>query len=208
MLFLSSFHLPLPFWLALACSSGLGSALAERADRNQPMTAEADVLRYDDTRQTSLFTGRVVISKGSMLIRGEQVEIRQDSNGNQFGTVWAANGQPAFFRQKRNQDHEFIEGQAQRIDYDGKADVVTFNGQAVLRRYRGTVLSDETSGNTIVYDNNTDVFRVDGGGGMPSSNNPSGRVRAIVTPKSAFDAPATMGKPLPLQPSTTLESKP
>ena len=36
---------------------------AEKADRNKPMNIEADALRYDDLKQTSVFTGRVVLTK-------------------------------------------------------------------------------------------------------------------------------------------------
>ena len=35
---------------------------AEKADRDKPMNAEADALRYDDLKQRSVFTGNVVIS--------------------------------------------------------------------------------------------------------------------------------------------------
>jgi len=50
------FHLSRPFRsLATALVIGLlcvGAAQAERADRNKPMNAEADALRYDDASQT------------------------------------------------------------------------------------------------------------------------------------------------------------
>ena len=35
---------------------------AEKADRTQPMNAEADALRHDDANQISLFTGNVVVT--------------------------------------------------------------------------------------------------------------------------------------------------
>ena len=156
-----------------------GAALAENADRNLPLNAEADALRYDDARQTSVFTGNVVITKGTIIIRGNQVEVRQDAQGNQFGIV---NGNPGFFRQKREGVDEFIEGTGQRIDYDSKADTVKFTGNAVLKRFKGTQLNDETSGNVIVYNNGTDVFTVDGGTANRTAANPTGRVRAMLTP--------------------------
>ena len=86
--------------------------------------------------------------------------MRQDPQGNQFGVV---TGNPGTFRQKREGLDEFIEGEGSRIDYDSRADTVRFTGNAVLRRYKGTQLNDETRGNVIVYNNSTDVFTVDGG---------------------------------------------
>ena len=47
------------FSLLLACVVLVGPAQAEKADRQKPMNIEADTLRYDDIKQTSVFTGRV-----------------------------------------------------------------------------------------------------------------------------------------------------
>jgi len=188
---------------ALWCA---GSAHAEKADRNLPLNAEADALRHDDARQTSVFTGNVVITKGTILIRGDQVEVRQDAQGNQFGIVL---GKPGFYRQKRDNVEEFIEGTGQRIDYDSKADTVKFTGNAVLKRFKGTQLNDETTGNVIVYNNTTDVFTVDGGVANRTAQNPTGRVRAMLTPvpkEGATPAPTPApAAPATLKPSPQLE---
>ena len=91
-----------PLLLTGCLAAGLlfaAAAQAEKADRNLPLNAESDALRYDDARQTSIFTGNVVITKGTIVIRGAKVEVRQDAQGNQFGIV---NGNPGFFRQKRD----------------------------------------------------------------------------------------------------------
>ncbi len=197
---------PLTALLALACACATPVVLAERADREKPMNAEADALRHDDASQTSVFSGRVVITKGTIQIRGAQVEVRQDPQGHQFGLVLAGPGQAASYRQKRDGVDEHIEGEAQRIEYDGRADQVKFIGQAVLRRYRGTTLSDETAGAVIVYDNQTEVFRVDGGPASASPANPSGRVRATLAPRS--QAEPLPGKPVTLQPSGSIGGKP
>ena len=197
-------HLPrcLPLAALLAGLALAGGAHAERADRNKPLNAEADALRYDDAKQTSVFTGNVVITKGTILIRGAQVEVRQDPQGNQFGLV---TGKPGFFRQKREGLDEFIEGQAARIEYDSKADTVKFTGGAVLRRFKGAQLNDETVGSVITYNSGNDTFSVDGGPGSRTAANPSGRVRAMLTPV-AKDAPSPPPvSPAPLRPSTQLD---
>jgi lipopolysaccharide export system protein LptA len=164
--------------LLIACTLA-GAAQAEQADRLKPMNAESDNLRYDDARQVSIFTGNVVITKGTIVIRGNQVEVRQDAQGNQFGIVL---GNPGYFKQKRDGLNEFIEGEARRIEYDSRADNVRFIGDAVLRRYLGTQLNDETRGSVIVYDNRTEVFTVDSSPAAANPGNPSGRVRATLTP--------------------------
>ncbi len=203
---------PCPIVLLVACLavSCVPTAWAERADRFAPLQAEADALRYDDARQTSVFSGRVLISKGSIRIRADQVEVRQDEQGHQFGVASGSASQRAFYRQKREGVDEYIEGEAERIEYDGRADRVTFRGQAELRRYRGTTLSDQTSGAVIVYDNRNDTFRVDGA--ATAAADPTGaRVRAILTPRRADPAatePAPGGVSAPaLTPSERLEPR-
>lgn len=198
---------PRVVFLPLIWALGCGAALAERADRFKPMNIESDNLRYDDLKQTSVFSGRVVVTKGSIVMRGARIEIRQDPEGNQFGVVTAEPGKRAFYRQKREGLDEFTEGEADSIEYDSKADRVKFIKRAELRRYRGATLNDEITGNVIVYDNIAEVFSVDGGSANPasapsvtSSGTPatSGRVRAILTPKSAG---ASAASPSPVPPA-------
>ena len=199
-------HPPSRFALLLAVGlAACGTAAqAERADRNKPMNVEADALRYDDLKQTSVFTGRVVITKGTIVIRGARVDVRQDAEGYQHGFVTAEPGKLAFYRQKREGVDEFIEGEGETIEYDGKADRVKFVKRAELRRFRGATLSDEMVGSVITYDNGTDTFSVDGGPASPAAG---GRVRAVLAPRGSASAPApaTPAAPARLRPSTTLD---
>jgi len=170
----------LPTALLLACAALCVQAWAEKADRNKPMNVESDVLRYDELQQTTVFSGKVVLTKGSITIRGGKLEVRQDPEGYQYGTVTGSAADPAFFRQKREGVDEFIEGQADALVYNGKADTVRFEKNAVLRRYRGSTLADEVMGAVIVYENLTDKFSVDGSAPGAATK---GRVRATLTPK-------------------------
>jgi lipopolysaccharide export system protein LptA len=197
--------------LALATLLVAPAVRAEKADRNKPMNVEADALRHDDLSQTSVFTGEVVATKGTILIRGARLQVRQDPEGYQYGVVTAEPGKRAFWRQKREGVDEYIEGEGTTIEYDGKADRVKFIGRAEMRRYRGAVLADETQGSVIVYENTTDVFTVDGAalGARQPSASAGGRVRAVLSPRnpaSAASAPAavTPRTAAPLRPSTSM----
>lgn len=199
------------FSLLMAASLAISVTLpvaAEKADRDKPMNAEADALRYDDLKQTSVFTGNVVITKGTTIVRGERVEVAQDPQGYQQATSTAAPGKLAYYRKKRDGVDEYIEGEGERIEYDSKADLVKFIRRAVVRRYAGATLLDETTGAAITYDNNTDVFTVDGGEQNRTAANPTGRIRAMLSPRTAASAPAASPPPpgtAPrLRPSTTL----
>ena len=195
-------------FIVIAVMSTLGllamPAAAEKADRDKPMNAEADALRYDDLKQTSVFTGNVVITKGSTIIRGERVDVRQDAEGYQQATVVAPAGKLAFYRKKRDLVDEFIEGEAELIVYDSRADVVKLTRRAVLRRYNGAVLADETMGSQITYDNVTDVFTVDGGAQNRTAANPTGRVRAVLSPRVTASAAASTAAAVPTGPVPSL----
>lgn len=191
--------------LAVAAGLSLPMAVqAEKADRDKPMNIEADALRYEETRQTSVFTGNVVLTKGTIVMRGTKMDVRQDPQGNQFGLLVGSPERPGFFRQKREGLEEWIEGEGDRIEYDSKADTVLFVGRAVLRRYRGTQLNDESKGSEILYNSQTEVFTVKGGDGSKSAANPGGRVRAMLTPipeEEKKGAPPPAADPAKLRPS-------
>jgi lipopolysaccharide export system protein LptA len=195
--------------LTMALAMAASPVFAEKADRDKPMNIEADALRYDDLKQVTIFTGRVVLTKGTIQIRGQQIEVRQDPEGYQFGRVTSAGDTLAFFRQKREGVDEFIEGEGETIDYDGKADTVKFTKKAQLRRYRGTALADEITGGVIFYENLTDMFTVDGNHSKGVAGAPTGgRVRAMLTPKPEPTATAPGPAVPPLRSSTTLGATP
>lgn len=198
-------------WLMVA-TLGLMSPLvahSEKADREKPMNVEADALRYEETRQTSVFTGNVVLTKGTIVMRGSKMDVRQDPQGNQFGLLVGTPATPGFFRQKREGLEEWIEGEGDRIEYDSKAQTVLFTGRAVLRRYRGAQLNDQSVGSEILYNSLTEVFTVKGGDTSKTAANPTGRVRAMLTPipeeEKAGGAPAQPpAEPAKLRPAGKL----
>ena len=181
---------------ALACVALFaGGAHAEKADRDKPINLEADRVTVDDAKQLATFEGNVVLTQGTLVIRGDRMEVRQDSAGFRHGTAW---GKLAHFRQKREGVDEVIEGWAERIEYDGRADKVQMFTQASMKRGQ-----DEVRGDYISYDAATEFYQVLGGGAKAATpNNPGGRVRAVIQPKPK-DKPAA-APPVMLKPDTGL----
>ena len=198
-----------PILFAIAALAGLAApqaAWAEKADRDKPINVEAEAGSYDGVRQVGVFSGRVVLTKGSILIRGERVETREDPQGYQYAVVQGAPGARALYRQKQDGVDEFLEGEADRIEYDGRADTVRFVQKAELRRLRGATLADEARGELIVYENLSDRVSVDGAP-KSAAGTPPGRFRMMITPRQrAASAPAgDASQPAPaLKPSATL----
>ena len=166
---------------------GVAGAGAEKADRNQPMVVEADKPgSLDMQRQIVTFSGNVVIAQGTLQIRAERVEVREVEGGRRSATATGSSERPATYRQKREGLDETIEGSAERIEYDGRTDTLRFIGQAVVRRLRAGVMADEITGRLITWDNTRELFNVEGG--APTPDNPSGRVRAVLSPTPADGA--------------------
>ncbi|MDP9900410.1 lipopolysaccharide transport periplasmic protein LptA [Variovorax ginsengisoli] len=175
---------------ALVLAGVVPAAQAEKADRSKPMNIEADALRYDDLKQTSVFTGNVVVTKGTIIIRGARIDVRQDPEGYQYGVVTAAPGKLAYYKQKRDSGtDEWTEGESEVIEYDSRADNVKFIRRAVMRRLIGATPNDETTGALIVYDQSNDTFTVNGAPLPPGASVATGergsRVRAVLTPRAA-----------------------
>ncbi len=181
--------------LALACAllCTVMPAHAEKGDRGKPVNLEADRVTVDESKQTATFDGNVVLTQGTLTIRGDRMIVQQDADGFKTGI---AQGNLASFRQKREGYDEYVEGFAERIEYDSKADKVQMFNRAHL-----TKGNDDVRGNYISYDAATEFFRVTGGGKQAASaGNPEGRVRAIIQPKSRDNTPAAPA--LPLKPAT------
>jgi lipopolysaccharide export system protein LptA len=163
--------------VALVCAPAVG----ERADRYKPTHVEADRMQYDDLKQVNVFTGSVVLTKGTIVLRGDRLVISQDPEGYQHGT---AVGKLASFRQKRDGVDEWIEGYGEEIQYDGRSETVRFLRKAKVRRLEGTRVIDEIDGAVIVYNSRTEQFEVDGSGsaaGQAASGD--GRVRVTIQPR-------------------------
>jgi lipopolysaccharide export system protein LptA len=177
-------------------------AHAERADKDKPLNIEADNMTYDDLKQVNIFTGHVVATKGTIVIKADRVEVTQDPQGYQYATGTSTGKDLAYFRQKRDGVDEYIDGSAERIDYDGKQDLTTLTTRATVRRLQGlSTIVDEVHGSVITYDGQNDFYTAKAGKDVASPGNPNGRVRAMLAPRNGGAAPLT-GPSATLQPST------
>ena len=192
---------PLGGWLrglvccAVVCAAG--PLHAELADRTKPMNIEADSMRYDDINKVTNAAGRVVATKGTLLLRADAVEIKQDAQGNHATVATSVAPNQVFMRQKREGLNEFIEGQANRIERDEKTLITNLIGKVAMRRLVGNTLVDELHGDRLVYNEATEVYSVTSEPGAAAAQPggvPAGRVRAVIGPAGAGTAPLVAPK--------------
>jgi len=177
-----------------------GILFAEQADRDKPVSIEADRLTVDDIKKESVFEGNVTVSQGTLMLKADKVVVRQDGGGFNYAYAY---GKPAHFRQKRDESDEYVEGQGERLEYDGKADKMHVYTNAEI--HKG---ADEVKGDYITYDATNGFYQVMGGPSVTTPLNPKGRVRATIQPpKKAGDKTRPLPaekQTVPLQPATAL----
>lgn len=192
--------------LGVAALSFSGQVRAEAADRDKPIDLEADSVKVDDAKQTSTYSGRVILTQGTLVIHADKLIVREDKEGFQHSTSL---GNPTTFRQKREGKDEYMEGSAQRIEYDGRMDKVQLYTKAWVKRGE-----DIVHGDYIMYDASAEYAEVIGGGSQAATPaTPNGRVRAIIQPKNKKGAAPAKTTPAPapapasdVKPDTTSKS--
>ena len=165
--------------MTLLCTAMLGfsnQVFAEAADREKPIDLEADTVKVDDAKQTSTYSGKVILKQGTLIIRADKLIVREDNAGFQHST---STGNPTTFKQKREGKNEYMEGSAQRIEYDGRMDKVQLYGKAWVKRGE-----DIVHGEYISYDANAEYAEVIGGAKTADGKTTSGRVHAVIQPKN------------------------
>lgn len=167
--------------------------LAERADREKEIVVGADKLTADDANRTSTFEGNVVVTQGTMRMTAAKVTVKEDT---QRHKIYVANGSPVTFRQKRDKVDEWVEGFAERAEFDDRNDVLKLYSNARVKSNQ-----NEITGDFISYDMKREVAEVSGAppGKAPPAN--AGRVKVIILPpkKAAEEEPKKAAPPLELK---------
>jgi lipopolysaccharide export system protein LptA len=187
-------------------------SVAESADRDKPIELEADTVTVNDAKKTSTYTGKVILTQGTLVIHADKLIVREDKEGFQHST---STGNPTTFKQKREGKNEYMEGAGQRIEYDGRMDKVQLYTRAWVKRGE-----DIVHGDYISYDANAEYAEVIGGAKSEDGGSSSGRVKAIIQPKNkpaansnnkSSELPASANSPRVdkvLKPGNTPESQP
>ncbi len=170
--------------LGICACVASSAALAEKADRDKPTNVEANQMLYDESKRVNTFTGNVVLTRGTLIMRAEKMVIRQDAAGYQFATVYAGPGGLATFRQKRDGGKDlWMEGQAaDRIEYDTKTEIAKLFKRSKVKMLDTSKVTDEVEGDYIAYDTRAEFYTVNNT--APGESKPEGgRVRVTMQPR-------------------------
>ena len=190
--------------ILLLASLTSAAALAERADRDKPLQLEANRISIDDAKKIQILEGDVVLIKGTMVLKSDRVVIVEDQYGFQKGTAFGGKDGLARIRQKREGREEYMEGEAERIEYNTNNEVAELFHRAWVKSGE-----DEVKGDYIWYDGISEKYLVTSGESRNAKAAPA-RVRAIIQPKNKGSAPtpAAKGNPLELRGAGSLSVQP
>lgn len=181
--------------LLLAPVVGMSLAAAQNnllattnADSTEPEPATqilSDTLVYDDGKKTSRFTGNVVMTRGLLTLSADALDLREDSEGFQYGIATMDEGKRVYIRQEQPEEYRVLEGIGERAEYDGKTETFDLIGKARVTRFICGNPFDTISGERVRYNQKTDTYRAFGG---TNSDTADGRVRSVAQPRTKIDA--------------------
>ena len=161
--------------LLLAGCLMAAAAHGARADSLQKITISADdsgTAKFVDGSAELL--GHVVLTRGTLVLKADRATFRQDDQGYSYATFYANAGARATFRQKRDGGADlWSEGEAQRIEYDGKNEIVklftdarvaTIDGPRTTQEARGQFISYNSRSEEVAIFNSADGKSKPGGG--------------------------------------------
>lgn len=164
-------------FVVLAALSLIAPAHAEKADRDKPVNFSSDDaggVNYE-TRTGSL-KGNVVITQGTMTVRADRIDFKQNADNSLSATVY---GNPLSFRQKKDGSDEYYEAYAQKAVYDGQKELLELFDRALLKQG-----NDEIRSNYISYNTSTGAFKAEGRPDQPGpATGPGARVRGTFQPR-------------------------
>lgn len=137
------------------------TASAERADSLKEAVINFDSLDVDEVTGTRILTGNVVLTRGTLVLKSDRALVRETPEGYMSVTLTASSGKVATFRQKRDGGPNlWVEGQAERIEYDERAELVRLHSNAIVKELEDNRMTNQITGPFISYDNRKEVAAV------------------------------------------------
>ncbi|MDR0563746.1 MAG: lipopolysaccharide transport periplasmic protein LptA [Azoarcus sp.] len=157
------------------------SASAQKFDKNLPVDIDADKVTVDDRNKVHVFEGTVVLTQGTLTIKGDKIVVTQNAAGYHHGVATAKEGRLVTFRQKRAHSDAWVDGEAERIEYDSQTERAQLFNRAQVQS-----AGDLVKGPYIEYDVSTENYLVtDAPGKTRETPSPDGhRVHVTIQPKA------------------------
>jgi lipopolysaccharide export system protein LptA len=183
-------------------------AHAEKADAQQNLNISSESQSYDGNKKITVYTGKVHMVKGTLVINADRLEVVEDENHGKVGTLFSNPGKLVTYRQKRDGgDDLWAEGEADKVVYDDTLELIKLFNKAKLVLLDGKKRTHESSGIYISYDSRTDYMQVHNtldGVSVPGA----GYTNAVIYPTADKPKPDAKSDAKPKPTSDSSASKP
>ncbi len=176
--FISSLSHYLLFCILMSLSTSL---MALSSDRDQPINLEADSADIDDLKGISIYTGNVILTQGSMVIKSNKLTLYNDKNKQLEKAIAVGTDKKlATFKQRPEGKDKDFRARAKTMIYFLNKDKIHLLKNAYVWQ-----AGDTFSGNKIIYDTKNETvvassLKNKNGKPVPSG----GRVKVTIQPKS------------------------
>jgi lipopolysaccharide export system protein LptA len=146
---------------------------ARNTDTDQPIQIEADTVEIREQEGISTYQGGVIITRGSMVIKGELIVIHSNPQGVEKIVV---EGAPASFRQL-NELGEDVSAQSLEMTYVAETGMLVMKRQAVLVQKQNKFTSEH-----IIYNTRQDIVQAGDQQGTGGKERTPQRVTITIQP--------------------------
>lgn len=157
------------------------SLMALSSDRDQPINLEADAADIDDLKGISIYTGNVILTQGSLVMKSNKLTLYSDKNRDlEKAIAVGAKNKLATFKQRPEGKNEDFHARANTMIYYLNQDKIH-----LLKNAHVWQAGDTFSGDKIIYDTKNETVvassKKDKDGKSVSSG---GRVKVTIQPKN------------------------
>jgi len=134
-----------------------GVVIGLATDRDKPIEIVADYAEIDDIQGVATYTGKVVVTQGSIRLTGDLMTVRYAKNNEV--TEITLDGKPARFQQRLDNSEEYMKGEGKKIEYYARNNLMVLIDKAKVTQ-RGQIYT----GYRMEYDTKSGLFKIKGGG--------------------------------------------
>lgn len=171
------------FFLLVSLCIPLTHAYAEKADSFKKTEVSAEYNVSDLKSNITTLSGNVELTRGTLIVRAARAVVTESAGKSGNFVLFGGAGAQVFFRQKRDGGPDlWLEGSADRVEYDDKTEMVKFISKARVHYMEGKRVTQEQVGEFLSYDSLNDVFiaaNSSSGKHIPGA----GRVTLTIEPK-------------------------
>ena len=144
---------------------------ALKSDEKLPLQIDANSATFDQKHLVTVFTGNVVITRGSLKVHSNSGVATEDKAKDRTLKLI---GTPVTFVQTAD-DGEKIEGQANQFDYNTKTSLAVLTGRARVKKGKNIIIGD-----TLTYNSATHIYSAQATQTNGVKKQASGRITVIL----------------------------